>query len=102
MNEKGLAACTLCGLCDAADDGAVAKDERRAPRGIIRALLDGETTPYVYGLLLNGKSSAVCPVRIDIDAAAMAARAALVARGVETAANKRFMERLKKEENPFR
>jgi len=96
-------ACILCGLCNAGDDAySVSLDERRAPRNLVRLLKEHKDSPFVYAAMLNGRSTAACPLGIEIDDTILAARQRLVKAGVETAQNKAFMAKLMKGENPFK
>ncbi len=100
MKEK-VGKCVLCGLCDGADE-AYPRDARRASRHAVWLLRKGKPGPVLYAAMLNGRADAACPLAIGICEAIIEGRQRLVKSGVETKANRAFMARLAKGENPHK
>lgn len=100
MSVKKCVLCAQCSYVDAAY--RLTKEERRSPRHAVWQLLHKQPSRYLYGVLLNGLSEAVCPVGVKIDEAVLEGRRALVKKGVMSVENRKFIEKIKKGKNPYK
>ena len=89
--------CNLCGICLAKDPlFSAMKRETVSPRGKIELLKKGMIDKIFYIDSLSGDLKKHCPNKIDLTEEIRTARAKLVEQGIETSANKKMIENLKK------
>lgn len=80
----------------------VLRKEMMGPRGILKLKEKSEFGDfYMYACTLCKNCEKECPVEINISEEIIKSREESVARGVETEANKKMIENIRKYGNPF-
>jgi len=94
--------CSKCGLCKAVCPVLrVMKEESKGPRCRMLQINEKQEDESLLFSTLCSACDAACPVKIDISKDVLAARQRLVGKGIETEANKRMIENMRKYGNPF-
>ena len=94
--------CSKCGLCKGVCPILrVTKEESKGPRcRVLQINEKAEDFTLIYSTLCSA-CDAACPVGIEISKDILAARERLVSKGIETPANKKMIENIRKYGNPF-
>ncbi len=92
--------CIECGLCrEVCPIFEVLRREHISPRGLAILAEEGIASPVFYQCTLCRACRTLCPVDHDPDGERLRAR--LVARGVETEANREMIANIRQHGNPF-
>ena len=100
-NSKNAIGCVQCGLCKTCPVYTAELLESTGSRG--RAILHGrlDDLEAFYSCTLCKACDAECPVGLDLSEKILEKRKELVSKGMETEANKKMIENVRKYGNPF-
>jgi len=97
---KDIEKCTLCGMCRAACPTFRAmKTEGNSPRGKAALIKKGIDSEIFFHCTLCGACKRACPNNLDLGLKAH--RTTLQEKGIQTDANRKMIENVRKHGNPF-
>lgn len=95
-----ISKCSLCGFCKAnCPSFLTSLKEKYSPRGRAVLIKNERIDESFYSCSLCMACTAECPALVDLDL--MKIRERLVENGIETEANKKMIENIRKHGNPF-
>ena len=97
---KSKKKCVMCGMCRTSCPVFNAlKNESVSPRGKALLIENDVMDKMLYACTLCGACKTSCPIELDLELKKV--RAMLVEKGIETPANKKMIENIRKYGNPF-